>query len=269
MNWFQKHRASYLLSKLLVISALSVLVFVVGESRAFFFFLPAVRQGCRRICRHVLHHLLCLRSARLSHLWNSSPWLQHVRRQHVSWEKCKALELQITVYSACVRARVCLCVCVRACVQWVYVRERMCAYVQMCCLPVCLYFCTLARAYLNSNTCCWTYSNYMIKYPISFTSFSFTLFRIILGDFDFHQIENANRILGPTFFITYVFFVFFVLLNMFLAIINDTYAEVKSDIASQKSEFEISDYFKKVRNLATSWTCFQTGNSIFSVSISS
>ena len=33
---------------------------------------------------------------------------------------------------------------------------------------------------------------------------------------------------------------------MFLAIINDTYAEVKSDIAQQKSEFEIGDYFKKV-----------------------
>lgn len=79
-----------------------------------------------------------------------------------------------------------------------------------------------------------------------FGIYRFTLFRIILGDFDFHQIENANRILGPTFFITYVFFVFFVLLNMFLAIINDTYAEVKSDIALQKSEFELGDYFKKV-----------------------
>ena len=68
----------------------------------------------------------------------------------------------------------------------------------------------------------------------------------MLGDFDFHQIENANRILGPAFFISYVFFVFFVLLNMFLAIINDTYAEVKADIASQKSEFEIGDYLKRV-----------------------
>lgn len=32
---------------------------------------------------------------------------------------------------------------------------------------------------------------------------------------------------------------------MFLAIINDTYAEVKSDLAQQESEFEIGDYFKK------------------------
>lgn len=47
-----------------------------------------------------------------------------------------------------------------------------------------------------------------------------------------------------------MFFVFFVLLNMFLAIINDTYAEVKSNIANQKSEFEIGDYFKKVSRVS-------------------
>uniref|UniRef100_A0A1I8FHI7 PKD_channel domain-containing protein n=1 Tax=Macrostomum lignano TaxID=282301 RepID=A0A1I8FHI7_9PLAT len=54
----------------------------------------------------------------------------------------------------------------------------------------------------------------------------FTLFRIILGDFDFHELENAHRVLGPIFFLLYVFFVFFVLINMFLAIINDTYSEL-------------------------------------------
>ena len=41
---------------------------------------------------------------------------------------------------------------------------------------------------------------------------SFTQFRIILGDFDYNAIDNANRILGPVYFVTYVFFVFFVLL---------------------------------------------------------
>lgn len=41
---------------------------------------------------------------------------------------------------------------------------------------------------------------------------SFTQFRIILGDFDYDSIDNANRILGPIYFFTYVFFVFFVLL---------------------------------------------------------
>ena len=48
-----------------------------------------------------------------------------------------------------------------------------------------------------------------------FSSFSdaiFTLLRTILGDFNFHEIEAANRVLGPIFFLSYVFFVFFVLL---------------------------------------------------------
>ena len=75
---------------------------------------------------------------------------------------------------------------------------------------------------------------------------SFTLFRIILGDFNFQALQQANRILGPAYFILYVFFVFFILLNMFLAIINDTYSEVKADISTQKSEFEMSDYLKQV-----------------------
>merc|ERR1712184_5952 len=34
----------------------------------------------------------------------------------------------------------------------------------------------------------------------------FTLLRTILGDFDFHAIEQANRFLGPVFFLAYVFF---------------------------------------------------------------
>lgn len=80
---------------------------------------------------------------------------------------------------------------------------------------------------------------------------SFTLFRIILGDFNFDQLEQANRVLGPIFFMLFVFFVFFVLINMFLAIINDTYSEVKGDMANQQNEFEMGDYFKRVSILVS------------------
>ncbi|XP_031434609.1 polycystic kidney disease 2-like 1 protein isoform X2 [Clupea harengus] len=82
----------------------------------------------------------------------------------------------------------------------------------------------------------------------SFSTFNkciFTQFRIILGDFDYDGIERANRVLGPIYFFTYVFFVFFVLLNMFLAIINDTYSEVKEELASQKDELQITDIIKQ------------------------
>src|SRR5690606_10344932 len=74
----------------------------------------------------------------------------------------------------------------------------------------------------------------------TFAQSIFTLFRIVLGDFDFEAIETANRVLGPIFFLTYVFFVFFVLLNMFIAIINDTYGEIKAELEGKKSDIELA-----------------------------
>jgi len=82
----------------------------------------------------------------------------------------------------------------------------------------------------------------------TFYDTAFALLRLILGDFNFRAIESANRVLGPIYFITYVFFVFFVLLNMFLAIINDTYSQVKSEIKIHGDEFEITDYVKRSFN---------------------
>lgn len=41
-------------------------------------------------------------------------------------------------------------------------------------------------------------------------------------------------------------FVFSYEQNMFLAIINDTYSEVKSDMAQQKAEMELSDLIRKI-----------------------
>ncbi|XP_036373120.1 polycystin-2 [Megalops cyprinoides] len=84
----------------------------------------------------------------------------------------------------------------------------------------------------------------------TFQACIFTQFRIILGDIDFSEIEEANRILGSVYFTTFVFFIFFILLNMFLAIINDTYSEVKADMAQQKSEMELTDLIKKGCNKA-------------------
>ncbi|XP_051559192.1 polycystin-2 isoform X1 [Myxocyprinus asiaticus] len=84
----------------------------------------------------------------------------------------------------------------------------------------------------------------------TFQACIFTQFRIILGDFDFSEIEEADRVLGPIYFTTFVFFIFMILLNMFLAIINDTYSEVKADMAQQRSEMEITDLIKKGYNRA-------------------
>lgn len=41
---------------------------------------------------------------------------------------------------------------------------------------------------------------------------------------------------------------------MFLAIINDTYSEVKGDMANQMNEFEMTDYFKRVSHASNQIT---------------
>nr|XP_014097996.2 polycystic kidney disease 2-like 2 protein [Bactrocera oleae] len=73
-----------------------------------------------------------------------------------------------------------------------------------------------------------------------------TMIRMILGDFDYDGIEAANRVLGPIYFLTYIVLVFFILLNMFLAIINDTYSSVKSDIKGGRNY--LSTYLRKLLN---------------------
>lgn len=40
----------------------------------------------------------------------------------------------------------------------------------------------------------------------------FTLLRTILGDFDYEKIHNANWVVAPIYFLTYIILVFFILL---------------------------------------------------------
>jgi len=69
----------------------------------------------------------------------------------------------------------------------------------------------------------------------SFSSFGnslYSCFYMILGDFNL-DVFKANQILGPIFFFLFVFLVFFIMLNMFLAIINDAYAEENARVKQQ------------------------------------
>lgn len=73
-----------------------------------------------------------------------------------------------------------------------------------------------------------------------------TQLRIILGDFNFYELEAAHYALGPVYFIFYIMVVFFILFNMFLAIINDTYSSVKADPGGS-NDFAVMDFFRSVR----------------------
>lgn len=69
-----------------------------------------------------------------------------------------------------------------------------------------------------------------------------SLMDTILGKFTLKELSTANRILGPIFFYSYTVTMVFVLINMFLSIINDTFAEVRSDVDKQSNEYEIVDF---------------------------
>lgn len=57
--------------------------------------------------------------------------------------------------------------------------------------------------------------------------------------------------------------------NMFLAIINDTYSEVKAEMSQQRSEMEMTDFIKKVLShvLVISVTIVWDLNGSFSVAL--
>ena len=56
-----------------------------------------------------------------------------------------------------------------------------------------------------------------------------TLFLILLGEFDFDEMAEVSWLWAILFFILYVIFMFFVVLNIFLAILNDAYTVVHTN----------------------------------------
>ena len=76
---------------------------------------------------------------------------------------------------------------------------------------------------------------------------SFSLFNIILGDFDFVELQMADGLFGPAFFILYIFFMFFIVMNLFLAIINENYLIVKDEALRElRAQYTLVDYVKQV-----------------------
>lgn len=69
-----------------------------------------------------------------------------------------------------------------------------------------------------------------------------SLMDTLLGKFTLKELSTANRILGPIFFYTYTLTMLFALLNIFISIINDAFAEVCSDVEKQSNDYEILDF---------------------------
>ena len=63
------------------------------------------------------------------------------------------------------------------------------------------------------------------------------LFLIILGEFDFDAMKDANPDMAPLLFFSFVIFVFFILVNMFIAILGEAHKQIMSAQGTEPDEF--------------------------------
>ena len=64
----------------------------------------------------------------------------------------------------------------------------------------------------------------------------------MLGAFDFYDLRKASPIMGPVFFFLYVVSITFVMMNMFLSILNEAFTSVRSDESKQSNDYEMVDF---------------------------
>lgn len=77
----------------------------------------------------------------------------------------------------------------------------------------------------------------LVQYA-SFERTLITLFLMTLGEFDYAEFDGVSKIFAPIFFFTFILFVFFVLLNMFIGIVGEAYNK-----ESAKPVIDLSDEF--------------------------
>lgn len=65
------------------------------------------------------------------------------------------------------------------------------------------------------------------------------------GDLHFYEIQSSNRILGPLFVFGYMLSMGFILINMFVAILNESYESVRELSGGKFADAELGDFIKQ------------------------
>ena len=79
-----------------------------------------------------------------------------------------------------------------------------------------------------------------------FSTFQRTLYLEFLmclgGKMDLAELKRANRVLGPLFGFSFNMLMAFIFLNFFVAVLNDSYEDVKENTDKQSKEYEMADF---------------------------
>ncbi|XP_065653648.1 uncharacterized protein LOC136080649 isoform X2 [Hydra vulgaris] len=68
---------------------------------------------------------------------------------------------------------------------------------------------------------------------------------LLLGKFSFNQYERANIFLGPIFFFGFNVVVIWIIMNVFISILNDSFSMVRTNAEFQNNDYEIVDFMLK------------------------
>lgn len=80
------------------------------------------------------------------------------------------------------------------------------------------------------------------QYSSFLRSLAAELLMCLGGSMHLEELRGANRYLGPFFSFTFVSLMSFIVVNFFVAILNDSYEYAKEDIDKNSDEFELGDF---------------------------
>ncbi|XP_065641537.1 polycystin-2 [Hydra vulgaris] len=81
----------------------------------------------------------------------------------------------------------------------------------------------------------------MGEYKTYFESIVST-FSLLLGKFSFNQYKHANIVLGPIFFFSFNVIIIWIIMNMFLSILNDAFSMVRTNPDCQNNDYEMVNF---------------------------
>eukprot|EP01155_Anaeramoeba_flamelloides_P032832 Anaeramoba_flamelloidesa95114_38.p1 GENE.a95114_38~~a95114_38.p1 ORF type:complete len:302 (+),score=67.24 a95114_38:132-908(+) len=82
-----------------------------------------------------------------------------------------------------------------------------------------------------------------------FTASIITSFKMSLGEIEFGELKQVNRVLGPVYYVFFTFFVIYTLMNMFLAILNDSYEKHHQSTSQDELNTALMKGVGKVKNV--------------------
>lgn len=85
------------------------------------------------------------------------------------------------------------------------------------------------------------FGRHLYGYRSLFSSFA-SVMSLLLGKFSYYQFENTNPTLGPAFFFGFNIFVNWIVMNMYISILNDVLSEVYADLNNRSNDLEVLSY---------------------------